>query len=191
MYSSARRSVVPLWLAHPRDQLGEDQRGDELALLVAEVRRGDDRAARLAVRRAAASSRCRAAGRVIHAPNDGDASRPLSRIANAVRSFGGKNWSSSNTPSLRIGGCCTMPDQASARSRLRPAVHSLGIRFDSRMCSRLDSGSASMPTRLEQAADEAFDLVADHLGVAGVRRGLQRADDVQPDAGRRSPACRS
>ena len=30
-------------------------------------------------------------GPIIHAPNDGEASRPLSRIANAMRSFGGKN----------------------------------------------------------------------------------------------------
>jgi hypothetical protein len=34
------------------------------------------------------------------------------------------------------------------RSRFRPELHSLRIRFDSKMCSRLDNGSASMSTRL-------------------------------------------
>ncbi len=88
-------------------------------------------------------------GPASQAPNDGEASRPLRRIANAVRSFGGKNWSSSNTPSLRMGGFMTMPTSV-GRSRLRPAFHSLWIRFDSRMCSRLLSGSDSMSTRLSR-----------------------------------------
>jgi hypothetical protein len=51
-----------------------------------------------------------------HAANDGDASRPLSRIASAVRSSGGKNWSSSKTPSLRIGGRVIMPTSAGRSS---------------------------------------------------------------------------
>ena len=83
---------------------------------------------------------------LIQAAKLGEASRPFSRIANAVRSFGGKNESSSNTPSLRIGGVSAMPTSV-GRSRLRPFDHSFMIRLDSRMCSRLDSGSASMPTR--------------------------------------------
>ena len=50
------------------------------------------------------------------------------------------------TPSLRTGGVWIMPI-SEARSRLRPAVHSLRMMLDTRMCSRLVSGSASMPTR--------------------------------------------
>ena len=79
------------------------------------------------------------------AANAGDASSPFRRMARAVRSAGGKNASSSNTPSLRSGGACTWPTSV-ARSRLRPATQLVSIRLASRMCSRDDSGSASMPT---------------------------------------------
>ena len=85
-----------------------------------------------------------------HAANDGEASSPLSRIASFVRSAGGKNWSRSNTPSLRIGGCWIWPTSV-GRSSAAPCDHECWIRLASRMCSRLDSGSASMPTSAEQA----------------------------------------
>ena len=81
-----------------------------------------------------------------HAANEGEASRPLSLMASVVRSAGGKNWSSSNTPSLRIGGCCTWPTSV-PRSSDWPCVHAVSMRLLSRMCSRDDSGSAAMPTR--------------------------------------------
>ena len=115
-----------------------------------------------------------------HAANDGEASRPLSFIASFVRSAGGKNWSSSNTPSLRIGGCWICPTSV-GRSSDAPCDHEYWIRLASRMCSRLDSGSASMPTRPSSPDDVAVDLVADDLGVVG-RRHLQRADDVHRHA---------
>ena len=121
---------------------------------------------------------------LIHAANDGEASSPFSRMANAVRSFGGKKESRSSTPSLRIGGVCTRPTRV-ARSRRAPAVPRVVDEVASRMCSRLDSGSASMH-QVEQAPHVRVDLVADGLGVAEVGRHLERADDVQPD-----PAARA
>ena len=114
----------------------------------------------------------------------------MSRIASAMRSFGGKNWSSSNTPSLRIGGCCTMPTSV-GRSRLRPAVHALMDQVGQQDVLAARQRIGVDADEAEQAADEALDLVADDLGVAHVGRRLQRADDVQPDARRWSPACRS
>ena len=68
--------------------------------------------------------------------------------------------------------------RASAGRAHRPSPHECAIRFDSRMCSRLVSGSASIADQPEQPGDVALDLVADDLGVAGVGRDLQRADDV-------------
>jgi hypothetical protein len=52
MYASVRRSEGARLAAHPRDELGEHERDDELPLLVGEVGEVDDRAARLALRRA-------------------------------------------------------------------------------------------------------------------------------------------
>jgi len=89
------------------------------------------------------------AGPSIHAPNEGEASRPFRRIAKAVRSFGGKNSSSSKTPNFRMGGLATIPT-SDGRSKLRPDDHSLRIRLLSKMCSRLLNGSASMSTRLSR-----------------------------------------
>ncbi len=82
---------------------------------------------------------------IAHDANDGEASSPLSFIANAMRSSAGKNWSTSNTPSLRIGGEGIIPTNAT-RSSGRPSLQEWWMRFDSRMCSRLASGSAAMPT---------------------------------------------
>ena len=83
---------------------------------------------------------------IAHDANDGDASSPLSFIASAMRSSAGKNWSTSNTPSLRIGGDGIIPT-SDVRSSARPSLHEWWTRFDSRMCSRLANGSAAMPTR--------------------------------------------
>ena len=109
---------------------------------------------------------------LIHAPNDGEASRPLSRIANAVRSFGGKNASSSNTPSLRIGGVSAMPDQRGQveAAALLPLVHDQVAEQDvlaARQRIGIDADEA------EQTAHEPLDLVADGLGVAHVGRRLR------------------
>ena len=62
-----------------------------------------------------------------------------------MRSVGGKNVSTSKTPSLRSGGVCTSPISV-ARSRSRPARHACSTRFASSTNSRLASGSAAIPT---------------------------------------------
>ena len=65
-------------------------------------------------------------------------------MASAIRSLGGKNVSSSKTPSRRIGGSwiCIRSEE---RSRSMPCPQACSTRFASRMCSRLVTGSASMP----------------------------------------------
>ncbi len=75
----------------------------------------------------------------------GEATSAFSVNASFVRSAGGKNWSISKTPSLRIGGVWISPI-SDPRSRSRPARHAFSIRFESRTCSRLESGSALIPT---------------------------------------------
>jgi hypothetical protein len=80
-----------------------------------------------------------------HAAKLGEATRELSVNASFVRSAGGKNWSISKTPSLRIGGDWISPISV-PRSRSRPPRHAFSIRFERRTCSRLESGSARMPT---------------------------------------------
>ena len=80
----------------------------------------------------------------IQAANEGDATRPFSRMASAIRSLAGKNVSSSNTPSRRIGGSWICMSRV-ARSRSTDCLHACSTRFASRMCSRLWMGSASMP----------------------------------------------
>ena len=80
-----------------------------------------------------------------HAAKVGEATSPFRVNASFVRSAGGKNWSISNTPSLRIGGLWISPISV-PRSRSRPARHAFSIRFESRTCSRLESGSAAIPT---------------------------------------------
>ena len=123
----------------------------------------------------------------------GEASRLLSAIASSSRSFAGKKVSRSNTPTLSNGGFWIAPDQArrgrgrAARSRRRRASS------DSRMCSRLRSGSASMPTsasRPETAAamrsrSASASRRSPRAAAANERRSGQAAGP------RRCPACRS
>ena len=103
-----------------------------------------------------------------------------------MRSSGGKNASSSNTPSLRNGGCLHLRRRAPARSRswpLGPGV--LATRLASRMCSRLDSGSASMPT--SPSSPDTNPSTSSAMVSASVPSGgrLQAADHVQRHAARR------
>ncbi len=73
------------------------------------------------------------------------------RMARPVRSFSGKNVFTSNTPSLAKGGdwICMI---SSPRSRLWPWLQALARMLDSRMCSRLWTGSMSFrPVRPSRA----------------------------------------
>ena len=80
------------------------------------------------------------------ASKPGAARRLLSRVASSKRSFGGKKASRSSAPTLATGGvwiCWMSP----GRSRSRPSRHAASKSRASRMCSRLWSGSASIPRR--------------------------------------------
>ena len=80
---------------------------------------------------------------VIQASKPGAANRLLSAIASEKRSFAGKNESRFMTPTLVIGGFWISLINAGT-SRLRRSCHALSSRREIRMCSRLDTGSASM-----------------------------------------------
>jgi hypothetical protein len=64
----------------------------------------------------------------LQAANVGEATSALSVNASFVRSAGGKNWSISKTPSLRIGGVWISPISV-PRSRSQPARQAFSIRF--------------------------------------------------------------
>ena len=152
-------------LAHPRDQLRQHERGDELALLVAEVGGGDDRAARLAVGRAQhrgdverraghprAERRRREQSVEPHRERRAVLRREELRRARTRRACGSA-------------AVCTMPTRV-GRSRLRPAVHSLRMRLRQQDVLAARQRVGVDVDEAEQPADEAFDLVADDLGVA-------------------------
>ena len=98
----------------------------------------------------------------LHAANDGEASRPFSRIAERGAVLRREERVDARTRrACASGGCVHLADAASARSRLPAgAPRVLRIKLASRMCSRLDSGSASMPTSPSRLVDDALDLVA-------------------------------
>ncbi len=81
-----------------------------------------------------------------HASKPGEARRMLSVIARVKRSFSGKNASSSRTPIRATGGDWICPMRA-GRSRSRPSFQAAPRSVETRMCSRLRSGSASIPSR--------------------------------------------
>ena len=113
----------------------------------------------------------------------------MSFSASLVRSSGGKNWSSSKTPSLRSGGCWTMPtsvgrsSDCAGRPRVLDQVGEQDV-LAARQRVGLDADQA------EQAGDVPLDLVADDLGVVDAGH-LQRTDDVHRHARLRARACRS
>ena len=101
----------------------------------------------------------------------GEATSALSVKASFVRSAGGKNWSTSKTPSLRIGGAWISPIRV-PRSRSRPARHACSIRFESSTCSRLASGSAAIPTsarRLVTVPSISSRIVSESVSQRGAR----------------------
>ena len=81
-----------------------------------------------------------------HDAKPGDARRLFKSIARLKRSFAGKNASMSITPMRRKGGFCTSWINA-ARSRPRPWAQACWRICDSRIVSRLFTGSAPRPIR--------------------------------------------
>ena len=178
---------MPGLRAHPRDELREHERDHELPLLVGEVREVDDRRARRARRACAAARRCRAGRPAPQAANAGDATSPFRRSASAMRSFGGKNVSTSKHAELAHRRGLDLADQ---RREVEVAPCPPGVLDQVREQHELPARErvgldADQP---EQARHGALDLVAQRLrlGLPGERRRLQRADHVQRHAGVRA-----
>ena len=117
------------------------------------------------------------------ASKPGEASRLLIRSASSVRSFAGKKLSTSNTPTLSNGGFCTERISA-ARSRLSPWRQAASSSADSRMCSRLRIGSASMPSRPSSPATaeptRSFSAVASLATTGSGAANERRIDSGRP-----------
>ena len=141
---------MPLWRAHPRDELGQQQRRHELALVVARGGRWR-RSRRRACRRATAAGAMSSGGAL--GPR-----RERRRRQQAVEPqgerrcgrLGGKKVSRSNTPSLRSGGCLHLADER-GQVEAAPWLHDVSMRLASRMCSRDDSGIGVDADQAEQA----------------------------------------
>ena len=131
---------------HPGDELREDERRDEHPLLVGQVREIDDRRARLAVGRE--QERLRVERRTLAPGGEGrrrDQRVQLQRERGAILRRGRRHRS-------RTRRACGAGETGSRRSATRgrgrgPARQAFSIRFESRTCSRLESGSAVIPTR--------------------------------------------
>ena len=160
--------------AHPRDELREDERDDELPLLLREVREVDDRGARLASGGEEQRLRGRGARPAPQAANDGEATSALSLKASSVRSFGGKNAS---TRRRRACGAVAAGPRRSARPGRGRAPPARRSRSGSRAARARGStsGSAWIPTSAEQARHRALDLVAQRLGLGRPTRARARA----------------
>ena len=152
--------------AHPRDQLGEDQRGDELALVVRQVRRGHDRAApppvgrvqhRLDVERRA--HRPRRERRRRQQPVE------LHRQRHAV--VGGEELVDVEHAQLADR---RRRDHADERHQIQRAALAPGVvdqvRQQDVLAARQRVGGDA--DQAEQPGDVPLDLVGDHLGVTGV-----------------------
>ena len=165
--------------AHPGDQLGQHQRRDELALLVAELRGRDDRGAGLAV------------GRAQHRPDvQRRAAHPRAerrRGEQAVEPHGERGAVLLREELVEVEHAELAQrrglDQADQRGQVEAGAAAPGVVDQVGQQDVLAAGQrvGVDADEAEQATDEAVDLVADRLGVAGVGRGGERADDVQPD----------
>ncbi len=175
---------------HPGHDLVEQKRHEEHALCVVQMRDREDGHARLAGSPCTATGRRRVASPVSQGWKPGEASRLLSSIASAKRSFDGKNDSISMTPTRVNGGDCTARTSP-ARSSPCPSAHAPWRMVVIRMCSRLRTGSASMPrrdSRLE-ATPPARSASRSAWSAAAARGGFND-ESPRPGAPRRSPACR-
>ena len=108
----------------------------------------------------------------------------FSFIARAKRSLAGKNVSRSITPTFWNGGDCTAWIRP-AMSRSCPARQAWSRTFASRMCSRLEIGSASMPRSASRPETGRGDSLAIGFGLVdqGRRRSVERAEHRQRQPG--------
>ncbi len=151
------------------------------------------------------SSRATSSGSpCVHGAKPGDAIRLLSSMARSKRSAAGKNASRSSTPTRSKPGCW-IAWISSVSSSDRPSLQASAMMRDSRMCSRLRTGSASTPssdsrpdtvpsTRSRSASSSprsaaagASSLRSTAIGVPAVLPGVYRAKS----AAARSRAIRS
>ena len=166
--------------AHPGDQLGQHQRGDELALLVAEVGGGDDGAAGAAVRRAQHGADVqrdaehprperRRGEQPVEAHGERQAvlrREELVRLEHTQLADRRVHHHADQRRQVQVAAGFPLVVDEVAEEDVLPAGQRVGVDAD----------------QAEQAADEALDLVARGLRVGASGRGGERADDVQADA---------
>ncbi len=171
-------------LAHPRDQLRQDEGHDELALLVGQVRDGHDRRGRLAVcgPQQAADVERRAVG---PGRERGRGQQPV-QLDGERRAVGGREeLVELEHAQLAHRRLLHLADQRAQVERLALRPGRLDEVAEQDVLARRErvGGDAD---QAEQAGHVALDLVADHLHVAHVGGGLERAHDVERHARRRA-----
>ena len=188
MYSSARRSVVPLWRRIHVTSLASTSD-------VTNWRSSSDRWAVVTIGAAARPSGAYSSDWMSsgwpapHAANAGEASSPLS-FMRQLRAVGGREelveLEHAELADRRL---LDHPDERRQVERRagRPRVLDEVGQQDVLAAGQRVGVDAD---EAEQAGHVALDLVADDLGVVG-RRHLQRADDVERHARLRARACRS
>ena len=117
----------------------------------------------------------------IQASKPGAASRLFSAIASLKRSLAGKNESIFITPTLVIGGFWISPIRPGT-SRLRPSFQALSRRRDIRMCSRLETGSASMPSSVSMPVAVACTR-SRYRSISSIRFWSGAANECSTDTG--------
>ena len=109
----------------------------------------------------------------------GEATSALRVKASFVRSAGGKNWSISKTPSLRIGGAWISRDQ---RAEVEVASGAPGVldQVGEQHVLAARERVGVDPDELQEARHRALDLVAKRLllGLPGELRRRERADTL-------------
>ena len=176
----------PFLTAHPRDELREDERDDELALLLGEVRKVDHGAARLPVGREEERLRVE---RLALAPG-GEGRRGDERVQREreLRPVGGREeLVDLEDAELADRRRLDLADQGPEVEVAAGAPRVLDqVREQHVLAARERVGLD--PHEREQARHGPFDLVPQRLGIGvpGERRRVERPDDVERDAGGRA-----
>ncbi len=172
----------PALLAHPRDDLGEQERGHELPLVLGEVRDRDDRGARLAV------GRPQQRGDVERGPLGPRRERRGRQQAVEPKREGlpvgrGEEGVQVEHAELAQGRLQHLADERREVEAASLAPRGLDEVGQEDELAR-GEGIGGDAHQAEQAGDEALDLVADGLDVARVGGRLERADQVHRHTGR-------